>query len=162
MRNKLSKSVTVGSGNKFIRMYFNYFRFFVKVSELFELRRGHPYRNANRNFDRFNYYNKFYNYWNAQQKNNILAKKKHGKTFTIFLHPKFELIFFGHPNAFVNHSPLIFTIKGIHEFYIFLTPMKEAFNNMGEKKLWKLLFLKACYRYLYLVNISIVCNLYSL
>ena len=35
-----------------IKIHFNYFRFFLKVLELFECRRGNPYKTANRNFVR--------------------------------------------------------------------------------------------------------------
>ena len=62
--NKLSKSVTVGSGQFIIsnisaslkiviQICFHFFKFFLKVLELFECRRGDPYMTANRNIVRF-------------------------------------------------------------------------------------------------------------
>ena len=37
--------------------------------------------------DAFNLPWHFLKFWNVHQKNNILAKKQHGNTFTIFFHP---------------------------------------------------------------------------
>ena len=63
-RNKPSKSITVWPGlfillndsicpKMVIKVYFNFFRFFKKILELFECRRGDSYMSANRNFIRF-------------------------------------------------------------------------------------------------------------
>ena len=64
LRNKPSKSVTVGPGRfivlndsadpkMVIKLYFNFYDFFLKVLEQSEGRRGDPYMTANRNFVRF-------------------------------------------------------------------------------------------------------------
>ena len=70
-RKTISKGITVGSDRvvpgrfnvlndsaspkMVIEMYFIFFRFFEKVLELFECRRGDPYMTANRNFVCFSY-----------------------------------------------------------------------------------------------------------
>ena len=36
-----------------MKMYFNFFRYILKVLELFECRQGDSYVTANKNFDRF-------------------------------------------------------------------------------------------------------------
>ena len=44
------------------------------------------------------YSEKSVNHWNVNKKNNIHAKKRNGKNFTLFFRPKCELdLFFGYP-----------------------------------------------------------------
>ena len=59
LRNMPSKNVMVGrfivlndsaSSEMVIQIYFHFFRYFLKVLELFECRRGDPYMTTNRNF----------------------------------------------------------------------------------------------------------------
>ena len=66
----------------------------------------------------------------------MLTKKITWKNNTIFFHPKFELNLIldilTKPNAFITHSSVILTLKGIG--YIYLNPIMEAFNNLDENK----------------------------
>ena len=90
------------------------------------------------------YHEHFYNYWNVHH----LAKKKTWKTFTIFLHqklfhPKFELdLSFGYPTQtkLLHNLFLSYPNCNGNKLYIciYLIRTMEAFNNLAEKKLWKI------------------------
>ena len=95
----------------------------------------------------------FYNFWNFHRKNYILAKKQHGKTFTIFFHPNCctqnsnwicLLDILAKPNAFITHSLVILTRTEISYTYILyiLSLWWKILIIWMNKKLWKFFYCK--------------------
>ena len=81
---------------------------------------------------------------NVQHKNNKHAKKEHGKTCTFFFYPNCStqnsnwiLYILTKSNVFITHFLCRYPNSNGNKLYIYPNPIMDAFNNLGEKILWK-------------------------